>query len=74
MLAGAASPAADGRAQLRFAAEPRPPGIFEVVVTRGVDDASVAPHGVPMLHWFGASVAPKGARPFDFVTGASSGS
>ena len=69
-LAGAARPGADGTAQVRSAAEPRPPTIYEVVVTRGVDDATSVPHGRPVLQWFDASLAPPKARKFDFVLGS----
>jgi hypothetical protein len=69
-LAGAARPGADGTAQVRSAAEPRPPTIYEVVVTRAVDDATSVPHGQPVLHWFDASLAPPKAREFDFARGA----
>jgi hypothetical protein len=69
-LAGAARPGADGSAQVRSAAEPRPPTIYEVVVTRGVDDATSVPHGQPVLHWFDGSLGPRRARPFDFARGA----
>jgi hypothetical protein len=69
-LAGAATPGADGTAQVRSAAEPRPPTIYEVVVTRGVDDATSVPHGQPVLQWFDASLAPPKARRFDFALGA----
>jgi hypothetical protein len=69
-LAGAARPGADGTAQVRSAAEPRPPTIYEVVVTRAVDDATSVPHGQPVLHWFDASLAPPKARQFDFARGA----
>ena len=69
-LAGAARPGPDGSAQVRSAAEPRPPTIYEVVVTRAVDDATSVPHGQPVLHWFDASLAPPKARPFDFARGA----
>ena len=69
-LAGAARPGADGTAQVRSAAEPRPPTIYEVVVTRGVDDATSVPHGQPVLQWFDASLAPPKARQFDFARGA----
>jgi hypothetical protein len=69
-LAGAARPGADGGAQVRSAAEPRPPTIYEVVVTRGVDDATSVPHGQPVLHWFDGSLGPPRARPFDFARGA----
>ncbi len=66
LLAGAALPDANGNAEIRFAAEPRPITIYEVVVTRDVDDATSLPHGAPLLHWFGSAVAPRGAVPFDF--------
>ena len=69
-LAGAARPGADGTAQVRSAAEPRPPTIYEVVVTRAVDDATSVPHGQPVLHWFDTSLAPPRARQFDFARGA----
>jgi hypothetical protein len=68
-LAGAARPGADGDAQVRSAAEPRPPTIYEVVVTRAVDNATSVPHGEPVLHWFDASLGPPRARPFDFAKG-----
>jgi hypothetical protein len=66
LLAGAAKPNADGSAQVRFEAEPRPATIYEVLVTRDVDDATSLPHGEPVLHWFGKHQAPHGARPFAF--------
>jgi hypothetical protein len=69
-LAGAARPGPDGSAQVRSAAEPRPPTIYEVVVTRAVDDATSIPHGRPVLQWFDASLGPPRARPFDFAGGA----
>jgi hypothetical protein len=69
-LAGAARPRPDGTAQVRSRAEPRPPTIYEVVVTRAVDDATSVPHGQPVLHWFDASLAPPKARQFDFARGA----
>jgi hypothetical protein len=69
-LAGAATPGPDGEAQVRSAAEPRPPTIYEVVVTRAVDDATSVPHGEPLLHWFDGSIAPPRARQFDFARGA----
>jgi hypothetical protein len=69
-LAGAATPGPDGGAQVRSAAEPRPPTIYEVVVTRAVDDATSIPHGQPVLQWFDASLGPPRARPFDFARGA----
>jgi hypothetical protein len=69
-LAGAARPGPDGTAQVRSAAEPRPPTIYEVMVTLAVDDATSVPHGQPVLHWFDASLAPPRARQFDFARGA----
>ena len=69
-LAGAARPGPDGGAQVRSGAEPRPPTIYEVVVTRGVDDATSVPHGQPVLHWFDGSLGPPRAVPFDFAGGA----
>jgi hypothetical protein len=69
-LAGAARPGPDGGAQVRSGAEPRPPTIYEVVVTRAVDDATSIPHGQPVLQWFDASLGPPRARPFDFARGA----
>ena len=68
-LAGAARPAPDGTAQVRSGAEPRPPTIYEVIVTRAVDDATSIPHGQPVLQWFDASLAPPMARRFDFARG-----
>jgi len=66
LLAGAVRPDAHGDAEVRYAAEPRPATIYEVVVTRDVDDATSLPHGEPLLHWFGTRNAPRGAVPFDF--------
>jgi hypothetical protein len=68
-LAGAARPGPDGGAQVRSAAEPRPRTIYEVVVTRAVDDATSIPHGQPVLQWFDGSLGPPRARPFDFARG-----
>jgi hypothetical protein len=68
-LAGAARPRADGTAQVRSGAEPRPPTVYEVVVTWGVDDATSVPHGQPVLHWFDGSLGPPRAVPFDFARG-----
>jgi hypothetical protein len=68
-LAGAAQAASDGSAQVRSAAEPRPPTIYEVVVTAAVDDATSIPHGQPVLQWFDGSLGPPRARPFDFAKG-----
>ncbi|HJW58793.1 MAG TPA: hypothetical protein VJ931_04110, partial [Actinomycetota bacterium] len=69
-LAGAARPGPDGTAQVRSAAEPRPASVYEVVVTRAVDDATSIPHGQPVLQWFDASLGPPRARRFDFALGA----
>jgi hypothetical protein len=69
-LAGATTPGPDGVAQVRSAAEPRPPTIYEVIVTRAVDDATSVPHGQPVLQWFDGSLAPPKARKFDFARGA----
>jgi hypothetical protein len=68
-LAGAARPNADGTAQVRSAAEPKPPTVYEVVVTWGVDDATSVPHGQPVLHWFDGSLGPPRAVPFNFTRG-----
>jgi hypothetical protein len=68
-LAGAAQAGPDGTAQVRSGAEPRPPTIFEVVVTAAVDDATSVPHGEPVLRWFDASLGPPRVRPFDFAKG-----
>ena len=70
VLAGALRPDAGGAAELRTGAEPRPPTVYEVLVTRGVDDATSVPHGQPLLHWYDAAIAPTKARPFDFTRGA----
>jgi hypothetical protein len=69
-LAGAARPGPDGTAQVRSAAEPRPATVYEVVVTRAVDDATSIPHGQPVLQWFDASLGPPRVRRFDFALGA----
>ena len=69
-LAGATTPGPDGTAQVRSGAEPRPPTIYEVIVTRAVDDATSIPHGQPVLQWFDASLGPPKARRFDFARGA----
>ena len=69
-LAGAARPGPDGTAQVRSAAEPRPASVYEVVVTRAVDDATSIPHGQPVLQWFDASLGPPRARRFIFALGA----
>jgi hypothetical protein len=69
-LAGAVRPRSDGTAQVRSGAEPRPPTVYEVVVTWGVDDATSVPHGQPVLHWFDGSLGPPRAVPFDFARGA----
>jgi hypothetical protein len=69
VLAGAVRPDAAGDAELRSATEPKPPTIYEVVVMRGVDDATSVPHGEPVLHWYDPANAPPRAGPFDFVRG-----
>jgi hypothetical protein len=69
VLAGTVRPDAAGDAELRSGTEPRPPTIYEVVVTRGVDDATSVPHGEPVLHWYDPSNAPPRASPFDFARG-----
>jgi hypothetical protein len=69
-LAGATRPGPDGVAQVPSAAEPRPPTIYEVIVTRAVDDATSVPHGQPVLQWYDASLAPPRAVPFDFARGS----
>jgi hypothetical protein len=66
-LAGAARPNARGEAEVRFAAEPRPRTVYEVIVTRDVDNAVNFPHGQPLLHWYDPSRAPRDKRPFDFA-------
>jgi hypothetical protein len=68
-LVGAARPGVDGTAQVRSGAEPRPRTVYEVVVTRAVDDATSIPHGQPVLQWFDASLGPPRARRFDFARG-----
>jgi len=65
-LAGSVEADAGGSAQVRFGAEPRARTVYEVVVTRDVDNAVNIPHGAPVLHWFDASLGPPRARPFDF--------
>jgi hypothetical protein len=69
VLAGAVHPDAAGDAELRSASEPKPPTLYEVVVTRGVDDATSVPHGEPVLHWYEPTIAPRKAAPFDFARG-----
>lgn len=66
-LAGAARGDARGEAQVRFAAEPRPRTVYEVIVTRGVDDAVNFPHGEPVLRWYDPARAPRDKHPFDFA-------
>lgn len=66
-LAGSVEADAGGGAQVRFGAEPRARTLYEVVVTRDVDNAVNIPHGAPVLHWFDASLGPRRARPFDFA-------
>jgi hypothetical protein len=65
-LAGVARPDRHGEAEVRFAAEPRPRTVYEVIVTRDVDNAVNFPHGEPLLHWYDPSRAPRDKRPFDF--------
>jgi hypothetical protein len=65
-LAGAVRPDARGEAEVRYAAEPRARTIYEVIVTRGVDDAANIPHGEPLLRWYDRTRAPRRAGPFDF--------
>jgi len=67
-LAGAARADAAGGAQVRYGAEPRARTLYEVVVTRDVDNAVNVPHGAPVLHWFDASLGPRRAKPFDFAS------
>jgi hypothetical protein len=69
VLAGAVRPDAAGDAELRSQTEPKPPTIYEVVVMRGVDDATSVPHGEPVLHWYDPGNAPPKAGPFDFARG-----
>jgi hypothetical protein len=69
-LAGAVSPQPDGTARVSSAAEPKPTSLFEVVVTRAVDDATSVPHGRPVLQWYDASLASPRARKFEFAEGA----
>ena len=69
-LAGAVSPRPDGTARVSSAAEPKPTSLFEVVVTRAVDDATSVPHGRPVLQWYDASLASPRARKFEFAAGA----
>jgi hypothetical protein len=66
-LAGAARPDSRGEAEVRFGAEPRPRTVYEVIVTRDVDNAVSFPHGEPLLHWYDPSRAPRDKRPFDFA-------
>ena len=66
---GRPGPGPTGTAQVRSAAEPRPATVYEVVVTRAVDDATSIPHGQPVLQWFDASLGPPRARRFDFALG-----
>ncbi len=67
VLAGAVGADARGHAQVRFGAEPRPRTVYEVVVTRGVDDASNVPHGTPLLHWMDPRAIAAGAKRYDFT-------
>ena len=65
-LAGAVRPDGRGEAEVRYGAEPRARTIYEVIVTRGVDDAANIPHGEPLLRWYDRTRAPRRAGPFDF--------
>jgi hypothetical protein len=69
VLAGAVRPDDAGDAELRSQTEPKPPTIYEVVVMRGIDDATSVPHGEPVLHWYDPTNAPPRAAPFDFARG-----
>lgn len=64
VLAGATRPGTDGTAQVRFGADPRPEQVFEVLVTRDVDDADSVPHGTPVLHWVNPEVTRAGVTPW----------
>jgi hypothetical protein len=66
-LAGVARPDARGDAEVRFGAEPRPRTVYEVIVTRDVDNAVNVPHGEPLFHWYDPARAPRDKRPFDFA-------
>jgi hypothetical protein len=63
-LAGAAKPDVRGDAVVRFGAEPQPDAIFEVLITRAIDDADSSPHGEPLLRWFNPEVARFGLTPW----------
>jgi hypothetical protein len=63
-LAGAARPDRAGTAVVGFAGEPQPDAIYEVLVTRAVDDADSSPHGDPMLRWIDPEVRQFGVRPW----------
>lgn len=63
-LAGAARPSVDGTAVIGFAGEPQPANIFEVLVTRAVDDADSSPHGDPLMRWFDPEVRRRGGDPW----------
>jgi hypothetical protein len=64
VLAGAATPDADGEAQVRFGADPQPEHVFEVLVTSDVDDADSVPHGTPVLHWINDEAIDMGVHPW----------
>lgn len=63
-LAGAARPGPGGMAMVRFAGEPQADAIFEVIVTRAVDDADISPHGVPVLRWLDPEARANGVKPW----------
>ena len=44
-----------------------PRTVYEVIVTRGVDDAVNFPHGEPVLRWYDPARAPRDKHPFDFA-------
>jgi len=64
-LAGAARPDRAGNVIVGFAGEPQPRGIFEVLVTRAIDDADSSPHGDPLLRWFAPEAGQSGIRPWE---------
>jgi hypothetical protein len=64
-LAGATRPGPDGAATVRFAGEPQADAIFEVIVTRAVDDADISPHGDPVLRWLDPEARGHGVRPWE---------
>ena len=59
----------DGTAQVRSAAEPRPATVYEVVVTRAVDDATSIPTASRCCSGSTPSLGPPRARRFDFALG-----